>query len=159
MAWGQRLFPPAFSAVSHNVMQTPKVNAPGPIDQARLDHAAYDVLIVDDDDLVRATLASVLEDEGWTVREARGPSEALKACGGAERCRLLLTDIYLGMVQDGFDVAAMLRQRFPDLPVVFITGRPWVYENRRFGSRDRALSKPLTMSSLAETVRELIRAG
>jgi CheY-like chemotaxis protein len=140
-------------------MQTTNVNAPGPTDQARLDHAAYDVLIVDDDDLVRATLASVLEDEGWTVREARGPSEALKACTGAERCRLLLTDINLGMVQDGFDVAAMLRQRFPDLPVVFITGRPWVYENRRFGSLDRALSKPLTMSMLAETVRELMRAG
>ncbi len=140
-------------------MQLPHVNALSPIGQDRTEDAVYDVLIVDDDDLVRATLASVMEDEGWTVREARSPAEALGACAGPERCRLLLTDINLGMPQDGFDVAAMLRQRFPDLPVVFITGRPWVYENRRFGNRDRALSKPLTMASLAETVRELIREG
>ncbi|UPG72142.1 response regulator [Roseomonas gilardii subsp. gilardii] len=140
-------------------MQLPLVNALSPISQDRTEDAVYDVLIVDDDDLVRATLASVMEDEGWTVREARNPAEALGACAGPERCRLLLTDINLGMPQDGFDVAAILRQRFPDLPVVFITGRPWVYENRRFGKRERALSKPLTMSSLAETVRELMQAG
>ena len=104
-------------------MQLPHVNALSPIGQDCTEDSVYDVLIVDDDDLVRATLASVMEDEGWTVREARSPAEALGACAGPERCRLLLTDINLGMPQDGFDVAAMLRQRFPARVLTLEDGR------------------------------------
>ena len=35
-----------------------------------------DILVVDDDELVRSTLSSILEMEGWCIREAGSPDEA-----------------------------------------------------------------------------------
>ena len=117
-----------------------------------------DVLVVDDDNLVRETLVALLEEEGWNVVGVDGYDTALDAISRSDSCRLLVTDINLGTPTDGFEVAASVRRLRPDMPVLYITGRPWVFWGREFHERERALSKPFRADQLLRTVGELITA-
>lgn len=114
-----------------------------------------DILVVDDDELVRSTLSSILEMEGWCIREAGSPDEATVVTEN-ENCRVLVTDINLGTPQDGFDVAAQLRSRSPGLPVVYVSGRPWVFNGRHLNADERTLAKPFRAEDLTHIVRELL---
>jgi FixJ family two-component response regulator len=78
------------------------------------------VLVVDDDDTVRAALLALLDAAGYT---ALGYPDAATALAGvdATRMRCALLDIHIG-VPDGFGLCTRLRRRAPDLPVIFITG-------------------------------------
>ena len=114
-----------------------------------------DILVVDDDELVRSTLSSILEMEGWCIREAGSPDEATVVTEN-ENCRMLVTDINLGTPQDGFDVAAQLRSRSPGLPVVYVSGRPWLFNGRQMNPDERTLAKPFRAEELTRTVRELL---
>ncbi|MFC0409530.1 response regulator [Roseomonas elaeocarpi] len=116
-----------------------------------------DVLVVDDDDLVRMTLSSVLEMEGWDVREAGSPQEALRAGEMGAHCHLLVTDIDLGTEENGFDLAARLRRVHPEVPVVYVSGRPWLFDGRVMGADERSLAKPFRTEDLTRMVRELLQ--
>lgn len=89
------------------------------------------VLVVDDQASVREFAARVLARRGYTVLEAvSGPAavEMAEAVGG--RVRLLLTDLVLpGMPGD--ELARRLRERNPELRVVFMSG----YEEDELASR------------------------
>jgi len=118
----------------------------------------FDVLLVDDDELVRSTLSSVLEMEGWTVCGASGAEEALSMAHPRERCGLMVTDIDLGDTQNGFDLAARLRGLNPNMPVVYVSGRPWLFDNRVLAPDERSLAKPFRAEELTRMVRELMPA-
>ncbi len=115
-----------------------------------------DVLVVDDDDLVRGTLVSILEDQGWQIREASDPDQAFRIIGGVDGCRVLVTDIHLGACIDGFGVAEAARRRRPGLPVIFISGRSDVLRAHPLDRDERALFKPFPVSDLLSTIREFI---
>ena len=115
-----------------------------------------DVLVVDDDDLVRMTLSSVLEMEGWNVREAGSPQEALPKGELQAQCNLLVTDVDLGTKENGFELAARLRSVHPDTPVVYVSGRPWLFDGRVMAADERNLAKPFRAEELTRMVRELL---
>ncbi|MFT8242557.1 response regulator [Roseomonas sp. BN140053] len=115
-----------------------------------------DVLVLDDDDGVRVTLAAVLEMEGWTVREARDPADALAILSVPGACKLLVTDINLGTPQDGFAVADQARSLLPDMPVIYVSGRPWIFAEHHLAQDERALAKPFRSEELTDAVRELL---
>ncbi|MFN7019387.1 MAG: HD-GYP domain-containing protein [Fimbriimonadales bacterium] len=78
------------------------------------------VLIVDDDALVRETLQFVLEDGGYRVYPASSGAEALRILE-REPIDIVLSDIFMpGM--NGFDLLHQIRERAPDTPVILITG-------------------------------------
>ena len=78
------------------------------------------VLIVDDDALVRETLQFVLEDNGYTVHATASGADALQILE-REPIDIVLSDIFMpGM--NGFDLLRQMRERAPDIPVILITG-------------------------------------
>ena len=80
-----------------------------------------EILIVDDERMIRTGLAQLLSDAGFTVREARDGKSALAAVAG-RRPDLVLLDIMMpGM--DGFEVCEKLLASDRDLPVVFLTAK------------------------------------
>ena len=88
---------------------------------AGLDEAAGTVLIVEDEALVRMVAVQALEDAGLEVVEASSGAEALELLDGGLRADLLVTDVGLpGM--NGRQLAEAVRQRRPDLGVLFMTG-------------------------------------
>jgi two-component system, cell cycle sensor histidine kinase and response regulator CckA len=80
------------------------------------------VLVVEDDDQVRAFVRSLLTSEGYKVAEARTGAEGLKVADELDgRIDLLLSDMLLPELS-GSDLAEQLLQRKPDLKILFITG-------------------------------------
>ncbi|GAB6061642.1 hybrid sensor histidine kinase/response regulator [Deferrisoma palaeochoriense] len=101
---------------------------------------AGDILVVDDDPVVLATLARVLRDAGYRVRAARSAEEALRAVERGDRSfRAALVDVRMpGM--DGVALAVKLRDLDPGLPIRFISGYA---ENREDEIHKLGFPKPL----------------
>ena len=81
------------------------------------------VLVVDDDEQMRGYMARVLSDAGHHVLVAHDGLEALaiiESCGGA--LHLVVTDVNMPRVS-GTELAARIKQRWPGLPVLYVTGR------------------------------------
>jgi DNA-binding response OmpR family regulator len=117
-----------------------------------------DVLVVADEDTVRMVLVDMLEDDGLQVREATTPTEAMTVAQEAPGRFLLVTDVDLGAPDlNGFSLAESLRQHVPEMPVLFVSGRPWLLKERPLASHERALAKPFRRAELVDAVRALLR--
>ena len=108
------------------------------------------VLVVDDDPEIRAVVADVLTMEECRVETARDGAEALARIEAATPCVVLL-DMRMP-VMDGWQVAAQLRERGLELPIVVMTAahdaRAWAEE---IGA-DAVLAKPFELDELVATV-------
>lgn len=83
---------------------------------------AADILIVDDEADIRDLVAGILDDEGYETRVAGNSDEAL-AIANDRMPRLVFLDIWLqGSRLDGLALLDELKIRFPDLPIVMISG-------------------------------------
>jgi CheY-like chemotaxis protein len=79
------------------------------------------VLVVEDDPFIREMAVAGLEDAGYEVIEAGNGGDALRLLQTGIAVDALLTDIRLPGA-DGWVVARAYRERFPDLPVLYVTG-------------------------------------
>src|SRR3954453_15517880 len=83
---------------------------------------AHDILIVDDEADIRELVAGILQDEGYVTRTARDSDDALNSVAN-RRPNLVFLDIWLqGSRLDGLQLLDNIKQQFPDLPVVMISG-------------------------------------
>ncbi len=87
------------------------------------------LLVVEDDFLVRLTMADALTDGGFEVIEAGDAREALHQICERNDITAMLTDINLPGGEDGFALARAVRVIRPDLPVVYASGRYSAAEN------------------------------
>ena len=115
------------------------------------------ILLVDDDDMVRTTVASLLRAVGVQVAEAEGGASALAQLRG-QPVDLVVTD--LGMPDmTGWEVAEAVKGLHPALPVILMTG--WqdqtaaTPEQRRHV--DAVLAKPTRLEDLLRAMREVGR--
>lgn len=83
---------------------------------------AKDILIVDDEDDIRALIKAILEDEGYQVRQAANSAEALTAIKDKVP-DLTILDIWLQESdKDGLEILKQIKQDNPILPVLMISG-------------------------------------
>lgn len=111
------------------------------------------ILVVEDEFLIRLTLVEALTDEGFDVVEAETGDEALPVLEADGSIGILLTDIQLPGSLDGNALAARARVRRPNLPVLFMTGRPDPTREANGSPRDYYISKPYTLSEICAAVR------
>ena len=111
------------------------------------------VLIVEDEFLIRMTLAEALGDEGFDVVEAETADAALPILTADPEIRLLLTDIQLPGVLNGRTLAQKAREHTPALPVIFMTGQP--DPNDMSSPLDVFISKPYTLNDICDAARRL----
>jgi CheY-like chemotaxis protein len=79
------------------------------------------VLVVEDDPFVREMAVAELEDSGYEVIDAATGGQALKLLQAGIDVDVLLTDVRMPEA-NGWEVAKAYRKRFPDLPVLYVTG-------------------------------------
>jgi len=79
------------------------------------------VLVAEDDALIRAGLAEILEKEGYQVVQAADGDEAL-ALYDSESPQFVCLDIMMPG-RSGYDVCRILRQRHQQLPIIFISAK------------------------------------
>lgn len=115
--------------------------------------ATVDVLLIEDDELVRGCLGEVLADAGWRVAAAAGAGQALRMADTCAPPRVLVTDLRLGYAMDGVALVAAARHRWPGLPAVLMSGD--LVENLILGPGERFLRKPFGVAALVQAVAEL----
>lgn len=81
------------------------------------------VLLVEDDDLVRACLTELLSDAGLRVTSATNAAEAL-GLDGIDDPGVLLADVRLGPGMNGIALVAAARDRWPWIRCVLMSGNP-----------------------------------
>lgn len=111
------------------------------------------VLLIEDDDLMRITVADILLDEGIEVDAVSNAEDALVLLGSGQVCDVLVTDINLGAGLDGLALADSVRSRYPEIAVIFVSGRALAPEE--LSPRDRFLAKPFTPRQLVASIERL----
>ncbi len=114
------------------------------------------ILIVDDDELIRRSVKYRLEREGYTVTTVDSSNDAL-TFARRDRPDLVLLDIGLPD-GDGLDVARVL-QREMNVPIVFLTGRRQesdIVVGLELGAEDY-ITKPFGMQELLARIRVVLR--
>lgn len=111
--------------------------------------------------MIRAMLAEELTAQGFEVIEAENGDQAAALIEAQlEHLSLLVTDIHMPGRLDGIAVARLLHERRPDIPVIYMTGRPDVLGGiRPLGTRDVLFRKPFALSELLAAVKRLISQG
>ncbi|HYE00519.1 MAG TPA: ATP-binding protein [Alphaproteobacteria bacterium] len=119
------------------------------------------ILLVEDEDAVRSFGARALRNKGYTVLEARSGEEALQEIAkSGDGIDLLVTDVVMPQM-DGPALVRQVRQQFPELKVIFISG----YAEERFrqslddGTEVHFLPKPFSLKQLAGKVKDVLRQG
>ena len=109
------------------------------------------VLLVEDEELVRRVGERVLVRAGFRVLLAANVAEAL-AAADAERPDILVTDVVLPGRGDGIGLAGDLHTRWPDLPVIIMTG----YSEQPPPPWASLVLKPYQPNELVATVQRLL---
>ena len=118
-----------------------------------------DVLVVEDEPLVREVAVAALRGAGFSVAEAASAEEALAlaenaaAAGGSPA--VVVADLCLGPGMDGLDLGTEARRRWPGVGVVYATGHPESFDGRLLGPRERYVLKPFAPAALLGAVRRL----
>ena len=99
---------------------------PAVVDAQTAPRGTETILIVDDDGLVRKTVQAILKSLGYTMLVAESGEAALEMftqVGDAadNTIRLVITDLNMPGL-DGVALMQMLKERFPSLPVILLTG-------------------------------------
>lgn len=116
------------------------------------------ILLVEDEDMVRAVAERALSRQGYSVVTAEHGEAALEWLEQGTRPDLLISDVVMP-IMDGPTMVAQARKRYPDLPVLFMSG--YAEEQlRRSIDLDNVefLPKPFSVQQLAEAARDVLNA-
>ena len=117
------------------------------------------ILIVDDESLIRWSLAQTLEAEGFTVVEAASARETLDWLDKNGDIGVVLLDLRL---PDSSDLSLLrtLRQRAPGWQIILMTahGTTEILDEAIDAGAFRALGKPFDMGYMVEVVRDAMAA-
>ena len=107
------------------------------------------ILIAEDDERLRHSLASILQEVGYSVVEASNGKEVLQDLKRSADLCLLLTDIVMPEME-GLELIKHLRRDHPKLPIVAMSG---AFEGRfldaaRMLGANETLQKPFEREAL-----------
>ena len=123
-------------------------------------HTKATILLVEDEELLRAGVQEVLEIQGYKVITAPDGEQAL-ACLGAQTIDLIITDLVMPKM-DGVDFVKQLRKIKPDLPVIVVSGstrnimQRYGIDSIQVPGANASLPKPFKSVDLIEQVRQLL---
>jgi len=114
------------------------------------------VLVVDDEPLIRWSIAETLGAAGHQVTEAQDAASALRALADAPDTDLVLLDFRLPDSND-LGLLAEIRRIVPAAPVIVMTafGTPDVTAGALKLGASKVLNKPFNMHDLEDLVRSL----
>jgi signal transduction histidine kinase len=125
---------------------------PGRTGERAAPHGTGRVLFVEDDALVRETVVRGLEESGFEVLVAASGDQALAMIEAGLEVDAVFSDIVMPGKLSGVDLAGILRERRPGLPVVLATG----YTDQRATLPGvQVLAKPYEIGQLVELLSGL----
>jgi two-component system cell cycle sensor histidine kinase/response regulator CckA len=128
-----------------------------PFDPFQCTFYPVQVLVVDDDVTTRAAMRRVLERQGYSVIVAEDAFDALRVLQSTHvPVDLLVTDVQMPGMR-GDTLARRVRESWPDLPVLFVSGEPsFATLPEQIAGQARFLEKPFLPGELIELVQSLL---
>jgi CheY-like chemotaxis protein len=116
------------------------------------------ILVVEDDEDVRAHTCSVIAELGYTVLQAANGKEALAVIDQNPQIDLLFTDVGLAGGMNGRQLAENARKRRKDLKTLFTTGyaKNAIVHDGRLDPGVSLITKPFEYAVLSERLRDLL---
>jgi PAS domain S-box-containing protein len=117
------------------------------------------ILVVEDDDMVRASAVGMLRDLGYTCIHASDGDSALAMLKQGVKIDLLFTDVIMPGTVKSRDLANLAQQLRPGLPVLFTSGytENAIVHHGRLDEGVQLLSKPYSRDDLARKIRGLLK--
>jgi CheY-like chemotaxis protein len=117
---------------------------------------AEQILLVENDPIVRKSISEWLESAGYEVAEANDGPQAVEVLA-TRRFDLVITDFSMPHL-DGLRLLEEIRAFWPKVPVIFMTG----YLSKRAAQvllhgRAEYIAKPISFEALLSTIRRLLR--
>jgi CheY-like chemotaxis protein len=118
------------------------------------------ILLVDDDEVVRLSLTSVLEQYGFVITTAANVPEALKYIS-SETYDVLLSDLHMPGAGDGLTVVSAMRHANPRAVTLLLSAFPEMTAAAQaiLLQTDEILVKPIDATSLVEVIRQRVANG
>ena len=115
------------------------------------------ILVVDDDESIRNSLATILRDEGYTVDLAMSGSEAIKKTESTAYNAALI-DIRLPDME-GIELLTRMRDTVPKVRKIILPGYPSMKNAIEAVNRkaDAYVLKPVDVEKLLDTIREQLK--
>lgn len=117
------------------------------------------VLVIEDDDTMRAALKRILESDGFDVRSAADGTQLGEALGDVT-VDLILLDVGLPWI-NGLELAKLLKEHeaLKEIPLVFISGKTSEFDIKRGfeAGADDYIKKPFEIEKVKKTVRTLLK--
>lgn len=116
------------------------------------------ILVVEDDEAVRASTRTLLEAQGFLVRDFADAESFLAATDGRDADCIVLDHNLAGM--SGLDLIAVLRARGVTTPVVIVSGngKPLLTRAAKEGIH-AVLRKPLAADALLSWLEQIFSGG
>ena len=112
------------------------------------------ILFVEDEAISRYAIAQILRSHGHEVMEAKDGIEAL-ALLNEYSFDLIITDLVMPGL-DGFGLVFRVRQKWPAMPIVLISGYTAQYARAAMVESTEFLPKPINPPVLIDTVQRLL---
>src|ERR1051325_2951974 len=116
------------------------------------------VLVVEDEMVLRMRAVDIVEDAGFTAVEAVNADEALAILEGRSDIALLFTDIQMPGSMDGLKLAHAVHSRWPDIGIILVSGQMKPSDAER-PTDSRFFSKPLGVVQMTGELRARAHAG
>jgi CheY-like chemotaxis protein len=118
------------------------------------------ILLVDDDDVLRRTLAAILQEHGYDVTTAGSVPEALKLIT-AGNYDVLLSDLHMPGRGDGLTVVGAMRHANPKAVTILLSAFPEMDAAAQaiLLQTDQILVKPMNIPALIEAIEQRLAIG
>jgi CheY-like chemotaxis protein len=115
--------------------------------------AQANVLVVEDDFLIRANAVDMIVEAGFRVDEAGSADDAVRILEQRRNVGLVFTDVHMPGSLNGLDLARLVEQRWPGTGVIVTSGRAMKMD---IPGRATFLAKPYSSSELVGKMLALL---
>ncbi|WP_424931101.1 transporter substrate-binding domain-containing protein [Amaricoccus macauensis] len=112
------------------------------------------ILIVEDEPDLLAAVSEIVRSMNYEVLEADSGRDAIARIEAGLEFDLLLTDVVMPGGVGGFDLAKVVRERWPSIPIIYMSGYAGIQEREMGGVVAPTLQKPCPPSDLARMLRQ-----
>jgi len=120
--------------------------------------SATNVLVVEDEIVLRMRAVDIVEDAGFSAVEAVNADEALAILESRSDISLLFSDIQMPGTMDGLKLAHAVHDRWPSIKIILVSGQVKVSEADK-PADSRFFGKPLEVSKMISELQDMVGAG
>ena len=120
--------------------------------------SSKNVLVVEDEMVLRMRAVDIVEDAGFTAVEAVNADEALSILESRSDISLLFSDIQMPGSMDGLKLAHAVHDRWPSIKIILVSGQVKLSDADK-PADSRFFGKPLEVKQMIAELQEMVGDG